>query len=87
MCIARKACFDGTTWRSPRDAEINRSVSREHVHILYDKGAGEYRLFNDRWYKREDAGSPVPSTWIVRDRLSQEVPHIARKAVVRFHVK
>jgi hypothetical protein len=82
------------------DTDINRTVSREHAHILYDKAAGEYRLFNDRWYKREDAGSPVPSTWIVRDGLSQEVPHTTRgtklepgdeihfgKAVVRFQLK
>ena len=34
------------------DTEINRSVSREHAHIQYDRAAGEYRLFNDRWYER-----------------------------------
>ncbi len=34
------------------DTEINRSVSREHAHIRYDRAAGEYRLFNDRWYAR-----------------------------------
>ena len=34
------------------DTEINRSVSREHAHILFDKTTGEYRLFNDRWYPR-----------------------------------
>jgi hypothetical protein len=31
------------------DSEVNRSVSREHIHIEYDKTTGEYRLFNDRW--------------------------------------
>ncbi|HXM43329.1 MAG TPA: hypothetical protein VN924_18980, partial [Bryobacteraceae bacterium] len=34
------------------DTEINRTVSREHAHILHDRAAGEYRLFNDRWYRR-----------------------------------
>ena len=34
------------------DTEVNRSVSREHAHIQYDRAAGEYRLFNDRWYER-----------------------------------
>ncbi len=33
------------------DNPINRTVSREHAHILHDKKTGEYRLFNDRWYK------------------------------------
>ncbi|MGA2591044.1 MAG: FHA domain-containing protein [Bryobacteraceae bacterium] len=82
------------------DTEINRTVSREHAHIVYDKAAGEYRLFNDRWYKRDKAGAPAPSTWIVRDGLSQEVHRTSRgtrlesgdeihfgKAVVRFQMK
>ena len=34
------------------DSEVNRSVSREHAHIDYDRTTGEYRLFNDRWYER-----------------------------------
>jgi len=82
------------------DTEINRTVSREHAHIVYDKAAGEYRLFNDRWYKRADGGGhPACSTWIVRDGLSQEVHRTARgtklehgdeihfgKAVVRFQM-
>jgi hypothetical protein len=51
------------------DTEVNRSVSREHAHILHDRLSGEYRLFNDRWYQRgSDCG-----TWIVRDGMSQEV--------------
>jgi len=79
--------------------EINRTVSREHAHILYDRAAGEYRLFNDRWYTR-DEGHPAPATWIVRDGLSHEVHRSARgtklepgdeihfgKAVVRFVLK
>ena len=32
----------------------DETVSREHAHIIYDKAAGEYRLFNDRWYDREE---------------------------------
>lgn len=82
------------------DTEINRTVSREHAHIVYDKDAAEYRLFNDRWYTRDKGGAPAPSTWIVRDGLSQEVHRTSRgtklqsgdeihfgKAVVRFQMK
>jgi hypothetical protein len=82
------------------DTDINRTVSREHAHIIYDKAAGEYRLFNDRWYTREEAGVPAPATWIVRDGLSHEVHRTSRgtklehgdeihfgKAVVRFHTR
>jgi pSer/pThr/pTyr-binding forkhead associated (FHA) protein len=58
------------------DTEINRSVSREHAHILYDRAAGEYRLFNDRWYARGADGGC--GTWIVRDGMSQEVHRTAR---------
>ena len=51
------------------DSEVNRSVSREHAHIDYDRTTGEYRLFNDRWYARgTDCG-----TRIVRDGVSLEV--------------
>jgi hypothetical protein len=57
------------------DSEVNRSVSREHAHILHDKTSGEYRLFNDRWYK---LGSPDCATWIVRDGLSHEVHRNSR---------
>jgi hypothetical protein len=76
------------------DTEINRSVSREHAHILFDKVAGDYRLFNDRWYPRTGAGTGAGSgaaggpsagprlaecgTWIVRDCMSQEVHRDAR---------
>ena len=31
------------------DTDVNRSVSREHAHIGFDRLTGEYRLFNDRW--------------------------------------
>ena len=56
------------------DTEINRTVSREHAHIRHDPAAGEYRLFNDRWYPR---GGEC-GTWIVRDGMSQEVHRTAR---------
>jgi FHA domain len=49
--------------------EVNRSVSREHAHIDYDRVTGEYRLFNDRWYAR---GTDC-ATRIVRDGVSVEV--------------
>lgn len=51
------------------DSDINRSVSREHAHILYSQKAAEYRLFNDRSYK----GDANCGLWIVRDNLSQPV--------------
>ncbi|MBV8728701.1 MAG: FHA domain-containing protein [Acidobacteriia bacterium] len=57
------------------DTEINRSVSREHAHILRDKAACEYRLFNDRWYP---LGSHDCGTWIVRNGMSQEVHRDSR---------
>jgi pSer/pThr/pTyr-binding forkhead associated (FHA) protein len=59
------------------DTEVNRSVSREHAHIVFDKTAGEYRLFNDRWYP---LGSHDCGIWIVRDGLSQEVHRNSRGA-------
>jgi hypothetical protein len=52
------------------DTEVNRSVSREHAHITFDKTAREYRLFNDRWYP---LGSHDCGILIVRDGMSQEV--------------
>jgi hypothetical protein len=56
------------------DTEWNRSVSREHAHIDYDRATGEYRLFNDRWYERgTDCG-----TRILRDGVSLEVHRDSR---------
>ena len=56
------------------DSDVNQSVSREHAHIDYDNTAGEYRLFNDRWYARgTDCG-----TRIVRDGVSVEVHRDSR---------
>lgn len=60
------------------DTEINRSVSREHAHILFDRAAGEYRLFNDRWYPRGESNLAECGTWIVRDGMSQEVHRNSR---------
>jgi hypothetical protein len=56
------------------DTEANRSVSREHAHIVYNRATGEYRLFNDRWYPR---GAEC-GTWIVRDGKSREVHRDSR---------
>jgi pSer/pThr/pTyr-binding forkhead associated (FHA) protein len=50
------------------DGDINRTVSREHAHVLYSKRTGEYRLFNDRVHKASNCG-----LWIIRDGLSQSV--------------
>ena len=58
----------------PAETDVNRSVSREHAHIVHDRLNGEYRLFNDRWYAR---GGEC-GTWIVRDGMSQEVHRNAR---------
>ena len=57
------------------DTEVNRSVSREHAHILFDKTNGDYRLFNDHWYP---LGSHDCGIWIVRDGLSREVHRDSR---------
>ena len=57
------------------DTEVNRSVSREHAHIVCDRNTREYRLFNDRWYA---LGSQDCGTWIVRDGLSLAVHRDSR---------
>lgn len=82
------------------DNPINRTVSREHAHIVFDKKTGEYRLFNDRWYERGDKGKSTCGLWIVRDGMGQEVHRDTRgtrlepgdeihlgKAVVKFQLK
>ena len=79
------------------ETEINRTVSREHAHILYDAASGDYRIYNDRWYRRNEKGEGSCGIWIVRDGLSREVHRNTRgtrlepgdeihlgKAVVRF---
>lgn len=62
------------------DTEINRTVSREHAHIAWNRASGEYRLFNDRWYPRGGPRPPECGTWIVRDGMSQEVHRNSRGA-------
>jgi hypothetical protein len=82
------------------DNPINRTVSREHAHIVHDKKTGEYRLFNDRWYQRGNKTENNCGLWIVRDGMGQEVHRDTRgtrllpgdeihlgKAVVKFQVK
>lgn len=59
------------------DIPINRTVSREHAHIIRDKETGEYRLFNDRSYthgnKAVNKAEDNCGLWIVRDGMGQEV--------------
>jgi pSer/pThr/pTyr-binding forkhead associated (FHA) protein len=62
------------------DNEINRTVSREHAHIIHHKTSGEYRLYNDRWYKATGKPKGNCGLWIIRDGLSQEVHRNARGA-------
>jgi hypothetical protein len=82
------------------DNPINRTVSREHAHVVHDKKTGEYRLFNDRWYQRGDKGENNCGLWIVRDGMGQEVHRDTRgtrllpgdeihlgKAVLKFQIK
>lgn len=61
------------------DNEINRTVSREHAHIIYSPKSGEYRIINDRWYKDEK----LCGIWIVRDGLSQPVHRHTRGALLQ----
>jgi hypothetical protein len=81
------------------DTAINKTVSREHAHILYHRDTDEYRLYNDRWYKRGDKTNEHCGIWIVRDGMGQEVHRDTRgtrlengdeihfgKAVVEFHL-
>jgi len=82
------------------DNPINRTVSREHAHILHDKKTGEFRLFNDRWYTRGNKAENNCGLWIVRDGMGQEVHRDTRgtrllpgdeihlgKAVLKFQIK
>ncbi len=56
------------------DTEVNRTVSREHAHILVSRKSGVCRLFNDRWYKGEENCA----LWIVREGSSQPVHRSSR---------
>jgi hypothetical protein len=82
------------------DNPVNRTVSREHAHIVHDKKTGEYRLFNDRWYKLGNKAENNCGLWIVRDGMGQEVHRDTRgtrllpgdeihlgKAVLKFQIK
>ena len=82
------------------DNPVNRTVSREHAHILFDRKTGEYRLFNDRWYQRGNKTENNCGLWIVRDGMGQEVHRDTRgtkllpgdeihlgKAVLKFQIK
>jgi hypothetical protein len=60
------------------ESAVNRSVSREHAHILFSKVRAEYRLFNDRMYTDGNCG-----LWILRDGLSQAVHRDARGVQLR----
>jgi hypothetical protein len=60
------------------DTPVNRTVSREHAHIRFDRATGEYRLFNDRWYPLSGPGAAECGTWIVREGMSLEVHRSAR---------
>jgi hypothetical protein len=64
------------------DTEIDRSVSREHAHILLDRKTGEHRIFNDRWYKASEAPAAQCGLWIVREGLSMPVPRGPRGVVL-----
>lgn len=61
------------------DNEINRTVSREHAHVVHSPKTGEYRIINDRWYK----GEVNCGIWIVRDNQSQPVHRGARGTVLK----
>jgi hypothetical protein len=45
---------------------------------MYFKKTGEYRLYNDRWYKHDKKDASNCGLWIIRDGLSQEVHRDAR---------
>jgi hypothetical protein len=59
--------------------EIDKTVSREHAHIVRALATSEYRLFNDRVYK----GEGNCGLWVVRDGLSFPVHHGSRGALLR----
>jgi hypothetical protein len=82
------------------DTEINRTISREHAHILIHKKTGEHRIFNDRWYKAGANPDAHCGLWIIRDGLSLPVHRGTRgvvlqpgdeihlgRAVVRFAIR
>ena len=88
------------TWRLPRKPR-STAPSRGSTRISsIDEATGEYRIYNDRWYRRNEKGEGSCGIWIVRDGLSREVHRSDRgtrlrsgdeihlgKAVLRFAVK
>jgi len=65
------------------DNEINRTVSREHAHILTHKKSGECRIYNDRWYRAGGKTEANCGLWIIRDGLSQSVHRNSRGVVLQ----
>jgi len=65
------------------DTEINRTVSREHAHLMWDQRTGEVRIFNDRWYKLGADSEANCGIWIVREGLSQPIHRNARGVALR----
>jgi pSer/pThr/pTyr-binding forkhead associated (FHA) protein len=65
------------------DTEVNRTVSREHAHLMWDKKSGEVRIFNDRWYKTGPDSEANCGIWIVRDGLSQPIHRNARGVALK----
>jgi hypothetical protein len=61
------------------DDPHGKSVSREHAHILRSLATNEYRIFNDRFYEREESCG----IWIVREGLSFAVHRSPRGTVLR----
>ena len=55
------------------EGDLNRTVSREHAHILYSKKSAECLLFNDRIYTPGAKSNGNCGLWVIRDGLSQEV--------------
>ena len=80
--------------------DLNRTVSREHAHILYAKKSAECLLFNDRVYTPGSKSNGNCGLWVIRDGLSIEVHKGAKgfplqagdeihlgRAVLRYAVK
>lgn len=65
------------------DNEINRSVSREHAHVVWEKKTGEYRIVNDRWYETGPKAVANCGLWIIREGLSQPVHRNTRGSVLK----
>jgi hypothetical protein len=61
------------------DNPINKTVSREHAHIVRSAKTGECRIFNDRVYR----GNENSGIWIVRNGLSQPVHRNSRGTLLK----